>query len=129
MIDDANEDEINNTEDDENDEDLHEPSDINVALHRILWLPSVLLGKQAHRSPSMMMSTATTSRRRDCADDGENMYESIDVGENDDHVTTQRIEILPVLPMTMVRGLEKMMMMSMNSGANEKWSKHKQWWC
>ena len=51
MIDDANEDEINNTEDDENDEDLHEPSDINVALRRISWLPSVLLGKQAHRSP------------------------------------------------------------------------------
>lgn len=53
MIDDANEDESNNTEDDENDEDLNEPSDINVALRRISWLPSVLLGKQAHRSRPM----------------------------------------------------------------------------
>ena len=93
---DGNEDVTNDddTEDENNDEDLYESSDINVALNRISWLPSVLLGKQPHRSSSMMI-----------------------VRENDD-VTTQSIDILPVLPMTMVRGLEKMMM-SMNSDVDE----------
>lgn len=111
MTTDSNEEGIALDDDDDEDDEEEEPNSINSALRRISWLPSVLLGKQPYRPPLV-----TSSRREGI--NGEK-YEAVARGGGNEDTPPQgfrSIEILPVLPMPMVRGLEGMMSMD---GADE----------
>lgn len=103
-----NNDESNNINDDdqEEEEEEEEYNDIKSYLNKISWLPSVKLGKQP-------FGRQAVSRKENVDGDG---YESLDGSGsdtgNDAPPGYQNIEILPVLPMTMVHGLEGMLMTS-----------------
>ena len=99
-------------DDDDDDEDDDDDDDVNESeLSRISWLPNVLLGKQPYRP--FPAGGESSSRREGATGEG---CESVGVvaGWGDRGVGGgnppgyRNIEILPVLPMTMVRGLEGM---------------------
>jgi len=108
-----NDDEQSNINDDdqEEEEDEEEYNDIKSNLNKISWLPSVKLGKQPYRPGTF--GRQAVSRKENVDGDG---YESLDGSGsdtgNDAPPGYQNIEILPVLPMTMVHGLEGMLMTS-----------------
>eukprot|EP00580_Thalassiosira_gravida_P014687 CAMPEP_0201681306 /NCGR_PEP_ID=MMETSP0494-20130426/51046_1 /ASSEMBLY_ACC=CAM_ASM_000839 /TAXON_ID=420259 /ORGANISM="Thalassiosira gravida, Strain GMp14c1" /LENGTH=857 /DNA_ID=CAMNT_0048165047 /DNA_START=288 /DNA_END=2861 /DNA_ORIENTATION=+ len=87
-----------------------ECNDVKSNLNSISWLPSVKLGKQPYR-PSSSGRRAPLSRKENSDGDG---YESAEGSSSNSGSNSppgfQNIEILPVLPMTMVHGLEGILM-------------------
>ncbi|KAL7537051.1 hypothetical protein ACHAWF_005646 [Thalassiosira exigua] len=86
-------------EDDDEKEVEEDLDDLESDLRKISWLPSVKLGKQPYKPPFGI------SRRESV--DGEG-YENLEGNGSNAPPGYQSIEILPVLPMTMVHGLEGM---------------------
>mmetsp|Transcript_22620 Transcript_22620/g.48982 ORF Transcript_22620/g.48982 Transcript_22620/m.48982 type:complete len:864 (-) Transcript_22620:68-2659(-) len=93
---------MNQNNDDNEEEDLDEDEDefngdVKSNLDKIAWLPSVKLGKQPYKP------TKATSRKESTDGAG---YISSSINNASPPAGFQNIEILPVLPMTMVHGLE-----------------------
>jgi len=93
---------------DDDSEEEREYNDTEFNLKKILWLPSVKLGKQPYRS-STFGRKAPLSRKEN---DGGDRYEALEGTQSGNRTPPgyQNIEILPVLPMTMVHGLDGMPM-------------------
>ncbi len=94
---DSHDDEYNNDDEEEEDYD-----DLQTNLNKISWLPSVTLGKQPYH-PSF---TKTESRRES---DDQDRYEAATTTPSPPP-GFENIDILPVLPMNMVHGLDGFLM-------------------
>ena len=88
-------DENYNYDDDDDDDDDYD--EIKSNLNKISWLPSVKLGKQPYRPKS-------ESRRES---DDKDRYEA--AASSSTPPGFESIDILPVLPMTMVHGLDRLL--------------------
>src|SRR6056300_1012996 len=94
---DSHDDEYNNDDEEEEDYD-----DLQTNLNKISWLPSVTLGKQPYH-PSF---TKSESRRES---DDQDRYEAATTAPSPPP-GFENIDILPVLPMNMVHGLDGFLM-------------------
>ncbi|ACI64496.1 predicted protein [Thalassiosira pseudonana CCMP1335] len=93
-------DESAEVDDDDDDIEEDEYDDIKSNLSKVAWLPSVRKGKQPYRPPAWR---ASTSRRENIEQDG---YESVEDASSGTPPGYRNVEILPVLPMSMVHGLK-----------------------
>lgn len=91
----------NNEEQVEDDDGEFNEDDVKTNLNKISWLPSVKLGKQPYNPASFGQMSRKESK------DGDS-YERVDGSSIGGGATPgyRNIEILPVLPMAMVHGLE-----------------------
>ena len=84
--------------DDDDEEDYYD--DIETNLNKISWLPSVTLGKQ----PFKPLSKKSSESRRESAN--QDRYEAVSSPSSSAPPGFENIDILPVLPMKMVHGLD-----------------------
>lgn len=87
-------------EDHDDDDDEEEYDDMEASLNKISWLPSVKLGKQPFKTPY----TKSSESRRESAN--QDRYETISPSSSSAPPGFENIDILPVLPMKMVHGLD-----------------------
>lgn len=118
---DMNQDDNNGERAEDEDGEFNE-DDVKTNLNKISWLPSVKLGKQPYNYNSASFGQMSRKESKDGAS-----YERVGGNSIDTTPGYQNIEILPVLPMTMVHGLEGISMddpytvedESMESSANK----------
>ncbi|KAL7542777.1 hypothetical protein ACHAXR_013119 [Thalassiosira sp. AJA248-18] len=103
----------NNNEEEEEEDEEEYYSDMKSNLNKISWLPSVKLGKQPYKP-----TTRSSTSRKETVDG--NSYESVEGSSSSSSPPGyQNIEILPVLPMSMVHGLEGMLMDDNNNNNSD----------
>jgi len=85
-----------NSESNEDDNEEEEENEVKRSLDKIKWLPNISKGKQPYKPAIISKKSRTESKN------GEG-YEAIESNIMNEY---QNIEVLPVLPMPMVHGLE-----------------------